>query len=537
MTHISFAITDVSYVLPDGRPVFSNLTETFDLRATGLVGRNGAGKTLLARIMAGLLKPTSGHCQCSGTVYYLAQHVSHPPGSSVADLAGIKHILDALERIETGSTAPEDFDIVGDSWDINQRLFQQLEHHNLGHLGANTPASMLSGGEAMRVSLMGATLSNADFLILDEPSNHLDRPGRHALIHQLRQWSRGLIVISHDREVLESLDRIVELSSHGLHSYGGNYTFYAEARAHERQNALQNLHERKTERQRHERVAQKQRERQQRRQARGKRQGKDANQAKILLDRQKERSEASAGTLRKKQIANRADLDRRVEEAARHVENQTAITVHSRPLSQAMQRRIAKLEGAVLPHVTGPARTISLILGGQQRIGVIGPNGCGKSTLLRMLAGQLSPVGGTCAVFAKTAHLDQKLTGLDPAKTVLAQLQQVNRDAPEGDLRMRLAQLGLDATKITIPSGKLSGGERLKAALACILYAAAPPELLLLDEPGNHLDLPSLQALETMLRAYRGTLIVVSHDDAFLDNLELTDRLSATARGWRLDPV
>ncbi|OKH87641.1 ABC-F family ATP-binding cassette domain-containing protein [Thalassospira sp. TSL5-1] len=537
MTHISLAITDVSYVLPDGRPVFSNLTETFDLRATGLVGRNGVGKTLLAHIMAGLLQPTSGHCQCSGTIYYLAQHVSHPPGSSVADLAGIKHRLDALARIEAGSTATSDFDAVGDNWDIQQRLDDALEHNHLSHLHANTPSAILSGGEAMRVSLIGATLSQADFLILDEPSNHLDRASRLALINQLKHWSRGLIVISHDRELLDTMDRIVELSTQGLHSYGGNYAFYARAKAHEQKSARQTLHDRKMERQRHEQVAQKQRERQERRQARGKRQGKDANQAKVLLNRQKERSEISTGTLRKKQAASQAELNQRVHDAAQQVADDTKIALHAIPVTQPAKRRVVELDFAELPYITGPARTISLTVGGQQRIGVVGANGCGKSTLLRMLAGQLKPLHGTCHVPTKTAHLDQRLTSLDPDKTVLTQLQEAHPEAAEGDLRMRLAQLDLDAAKITIPSGKLSGGERLKAALACILYAAVPPQLLLLDEPGNHLDLPSLQALETMLRAYQGTLIVVSHDETFLRNLDLTEQLCATQQGWKLVPV
>ncbi len=544
MTNTCLTITSMSYMLPDGRPVFSDINETFDLRATGLVGRNGVGKTVLARIMAGLLQPMSGHCQCSGKVFYLAQQISPPPGASVAELAGIKHILEALKHIEAGSTNPADFDTLGDHWDINQRLEQELERNHLSHLTANTPTAILSGGEAMRVALMGATLLHADFLILDEPSNHLDYASRQALINQLTPWQGGLIVVSHDRALLNAMDRIVELSAHGLHSYGGNYGFYETAKTHEQQAALQNLHDRKLERHRHEQAAQKQRERQEKRQARGTRQGKDANQAKILLDRQKERSETSSGAMRKKQGASRAALNRRVHDAARKVKEEAHIALHTIYLSQPAKRRVADLNCAEIPHITGPTRTLSLTLGGQQRIGVIGANGCGKSSLLRMLAGQLKPVKGTCHIptdtdtgTARTAYLDQRLSNLDPDKTVLEQLQAAHRGAAEGDLRMRLAQLGLDAAKITIPSGALSGGERLKAALACILYAAAPPEILLLDEPSNHLDLPSLQALETMLRAYRGTLIVVSHDDAFLNNLNLTDRLYATAQGWKLTPV
>lgn len=535
MTNTCLVLKDLSYVLPDGRRLFSNLNEQFDNRSTGLVGRNGVGKTVLVRMMAGLVRPTSGQCQRSGSVYYLDQQPVQPDGATLADLAGVQHTLDALQRIESGSTAQGDFDAVGDDWDIHQRLHHELERSHLGHLEAETPANRLSGGEAMRVCLMGAFLAGADVLILDEPSNHLDRPNRQALIEQLKRWKGGLLVVSHDRQLLESMERIVELSPAGLSSYGGNYTFYAEARAQEKQSALQNLDQIKLERRRQEQVMRQQRERQERRQARGRQQGKTANQAKSLLDRQKERSEASAGALRKQQACSRAQLKERLREAAHQVEAETQIVLHEICTAPPPRRCAAELSYVKLPYVTDACRTLNLILSGQQRVGVVGQNGCGKSTLLRVLSGQLTPVEGRCRVVRERAYLDQRLEMLDRDKGVLEQLQLANPEAEEGDLRMRLAQLGLDAQAIMEPSGVLSGGERLKGALACVLYAAESPQLLLLDEPNNHLDLPSLEALESMLRSYRGTLVVVSHDDSFLDRLELTDRLRATEQGWCLE--
>ncbi|KAA9002069.1 ABC-F family ATP-binding cassette domain-containing protein [Affinibrenneria salicis] len=454
----------------------------------------------------------------------------------VASLAGVRHILDALSRIESGSSAPEDFEAVGERWDIRQRLQHELERNGLGYLDATTPANILSGGEAMRVALISAMLSEADFLILDEPSNHLDRPNRQALIKQLQRWPRGLLIVSHDRQVLETMARIVELSAQGLRSYGGNYTAYAQNKAQERQNALQRLEQRKLERQREEQAMQEQRQRQERRQARGNRHGKEANQARILLDRQKARSEGSAGKLRRLHAACRQQLVNRVSEAAEQVEHESLITLHVSPVVQIARRRVAQLDTVVLPFVTGPCRRINLSLRGQQRVGVVGPNGCGKSTLLKVLAGQLTPLSGVSNVTPQCVYLDQRLANLDPARPALEQLQAANRTIGEGELRMRLAQLGLDAQNIVTPSGSLSGGERLKAALACVLYADPPPQLLLLDEPGNHLDLPSTLALETMLRSYRGTLVVVSHDDAFMDNLALTDRLQASEQGWLSAP-
>lgn len=536
MTNTYLALESVSHVLPDGRTLFSNLTEQFDQRPTGLVGRNGVGKTVLAGILAGELEPSAGRCLRSGTVHYLAQRVAHPDQASVAGLAGVQATMDALERIAAGSTSPADFDAVGDRWDIGPRLQHELERNGLGHLNPGTPLATLSGGEAMRVALIGAVLSDADFLILDEPSNHLDRANRRLLSEQLQRWPKGLLVISHDRQLLEGMARIVELSPLGLRSYGGDYAFYAQGKARERDSAIHQLEQRKLERKREEQALRQQRQRQERRQARGNRHGRDANQAKILLGRQKERSEGSAGKLRQHQASVCEELSRRVRDAAQQVEDDARIALRSLPVAPAPQRRVAVLDAVELPFVPSPLRTISLTVTGRQRVGVVGPNGCGKSTLLKVLAGHCAALAGRCDVSVKGAYLDQQLAELAPQRSAIAEMLAANRTSGEDVLRTRLAQLGLDARKISMPTGLLSGGERLKAALACALYGDPLAQLLLLDEPSNHLDLVSLQALEAMLRGYQGALLVVSHDEVFMEGLGLTDRLLASAEGWRLEP-
>ena len=525
-------LESVSYHLPDGSSLFTNLDLHIDQRRTGLVGRNGVGKSLLARLIAGHISPSTGHCTRSGTVYYLAQHVSPEPGHTVADLAGVRPVISALERIEQGSTEQADFDCIGERWGIRQQLLDQLAQNNLAHLTPSTPVSALSGGEAMLVALMGAFLSQADLLILDEPTNHLDHQHRRALHEQLLNWPNGLLVISHDRDVLEHMEVIVELSSMGLTRYGGGFSFYTQAKAEQLRAAQLQLASAKLERKRQEQALREQKERLERSQSRGHKQASDANQAKVLLGRQKERSQASSGKLRVQQDAAREQLSAQVRQAASQVEEQQAIFVYPPQACQSAPVQIAELIDARLPQGAEHLRSINLTLTRGQRIALVGPNGCGKSTLLKVLTGQLQVVSGQARTFVTTAYLDQHLGLLKPERSVLEQLQSLNRQLNEGELRTRLAQLGLNADRINLPCNRLSGGERLKAAMACVFYAASPPQLLLLDEPANHLDLPSVQALESMLKQYSGTLVVTSHDEVFLTAIGVTHRLEASPTGW-----
>lgn len=530
--HVSLTLHGVTHQLPDGSLLFSDLDERFDARHTGLVGRNGVGKSVLGHMLAGTLEPSSGRCLRIGKVRHVAQQISIDSEQTVADLAGLRSLFDALHRIERGSTAQPDFDIVGDRWNIHQQLQQELAASGLEHLGADTLASRLSGGEAMRVALCGAFLSAADLLILDEPSNHLDREHRKALIDRLRRWSGGIIAISHDRALLESMDCIVELSNLGLQRYGGGYTFYAQAKAQEREQARQQLDHLKAEKRREERELVQQRERLDRRQSRGARQAATANQAPILLGLQKSRSESSAARAQARIEESRRAASRRVAQAAQRLEDDAEVTLLLPEVDRHLPDTIVEF-AAELPHVAARYRHIEFTLKKGQRLALTGPNGSGKSTLLKLLATDSPPSGARRVISVKAAYLDQSLSLLDPGRSLLEQMLALNATSDEADLRSRLALLGLDEQGIRIPVRSLSGGERLKAALAHALYTDDPAKLLLLDEPDNHLDLAAIQALESLLRQYRGALIVVSHDETFLNRIGLTHRLDASEAGWR----
>lgn len=534
MTPPYLVLTGLGYNLPDGRTLFSDLHLSLDALRTGLIGRNGVGKSVLARIMAGELSASHGQCQRMGSVRYLPQHIPLSSTTTVASLLGIAHVLTALEHIEAGSSDSHHFDTLADRWDIRQQLHNALEQAELAHLHAHSMAHQLSGGECMRLALAGAMLSNADLLILDEPTNHLDRESRLALQQQLQHWPHGLLVISHDRALLNTMDLIVELTPTGLHRYGGNYAFYSEQKAIAHAAAtqalehLQHTHKQETKRQH---MLQ---ERQTKRQAKGNKQGKEANQAKILLDRQKERSESSAGRIHQQQAVRLQQVGQHLQAAQQQLTQESITAIHAVHSSTASQQRLVTLSDVALPYGNTALRAIDFTLYGRQRVAVVGPNGCGKSTLLKVIAGQITPLSGSSHVSVSFAYLDQQLHTLDPQRNVLEQLRDAAPKTAEGTLRTQLVHLGLDSQRIALPAAQLSGGERIKAALACLLYADEPPQLLLLDEPSNHLDLPALQALEHMLRHYHGGVMVVSHDEHFLAQLALSHQLTATESGWQL---
>ncbi len=534
MPHPSLALEGVTQVLADGRILFSDLDERFDQRPTALVGRNGVGKSVLAAILAGRIAPTAGRCVRDGRVHYLPQQVVPSPTASIGELAGLGAPLAALARIESGGCDPEDFERVGERWNLRHELQEALRAEGLAGFVPETPATRLSGGEAMRVALAGAWLSDADFLVLDEPGNHLDRDARARLRTRLRAWPRGLLLVSHDRTLLGEVERIVELSVDGLASHGGGYAAYLDSRRRQADAAQRQLAHARAERARQRQEAIVLHEREQRRQSRDRQQRRDANQAAILLDRQRGRSEQSAGrrALLRQQAA--AQMQQQVREAASRVDDAAPVAMFAPVPATAARRCVARLDAVALPLPPGDRPRLSFAIGGTQRIGVVGANGCGKSTLLRLLAGAIAPASGRCEVHVPVALLDQTLSLLSPAASALDNLRAAAPRMSEADRRMRLAQLGLDAARIVVPAGVLSGGERLKAALACVLHTAEPPRLLLLDEPDNHLDLGSKEALERMLRDFRGALLVVSHDDAFLDGLGLDTRLQAGREGWQL---
>jgi ATPase subunit of ABC transporter with duplicated ATPase domains len=527
----------VALRLPGGRTLFDGLTFTFSARRTGLVGRNGAGKSMLARVLAGQLPPDRGCAFAHGTVHYLPQQPHVDAGSTVADVAGLGPLFAASRRLAGGDGTPQDLALLDGRWTMESDFAQALADAGLPRLEPGTPAACLSGGQLARVALAGAFLSGCDVLVLDEPTNHLDRDGRAWLQARLDAWPGAVIAISHDRALLDAMEAIVELDEHGLQAYGGNFTHYQAQRDAQAAAAREALESARAARQAGLRQLRSEHDARQRHAARSARAAAHENQAAILLGRRKAGAQVHAGKQAKQDDTVRERLDDAVRAAAAGIDASPLPALLLGEAAVPAGRVVVQCDGAVAPW-PAHARPLDLVLAGPVRLAIAGPNGCGKSTLLKMLAGDVAPRAGSAAARVPAAWLDQQAERLLPAaSTVLERLRQLDSALPEGALRSRLALLGFDAARLSTPAGALSGGERIKAALACAVWGRQGTRLLLLDEPGNHLDLPSLRALEEALGAWPGAFAIVSHDERLLDGLRLTHKLRWHGDGWQLEQL
>ncbi|WP_431820635.1 ABC-F family ATP-binding cassette domain-containing protein [Burkholderia sp. F1] len=534
------ALHHVSFRFDNGITLFDSLDLTLDRTPTGIVGRNGIGKSVLAQLIAGQRAPSAGTIDRRAPVAYVAQQRidASPDPRTVAEAAGLHAPLAALARLASGSAEPHDFDVIGERWDLADRLRAELDAAGLHDVQPATPAQSLSGGQLARIALIGALLSDAGLLVLDEPTNHLDAPGRAWLRAALDGWRGGLVVVSHDRALLAGVERIVELSPQGMRSYGGNYAFYRAQRDAEHDAAQAALDHARTERGRVRRRLEQEHDTIQRHAAGSLRDAKTANLSSMARESRKGAARNIMGQVRRHQNDTKTALDERVQQAAARVDADAPVLVSLPGTEVSARRQLFALECAQLPwRAAGDAGALTWSASGPVRIALTGPNGCGKSTLLRMLAGELSPRSGACTTHVSAAYLDQRLALLAPDRSIVEQLGLLDTPLAEGDLRSRLALLQLDAKRATQPARQLSGGERLKAALACALWRGTPAQLLLLDEPTNHLDLESVRAVEAALAGFPGALVVASHDAAFLAALEPTHTMQWHRDGWRYEPV
>ncbi|GAB4085796.1 ATP-binding cassette domain-containing protein [Myceligenerans cantabricum] len=519
-------LRDLTFAWPDGAVALDRVSGAFGRGRTGLTGLNGAGKSTLLRLVAGRLRPVSGSAAVAGTADYLPQRLTLDVGATVADVLGVRSTVDAVRAITGGDVRAELFDVVGDGWDVEERAVAALAASGLP-TGLDRTVGTLSGGEAMLTAVAGLRLRGADVALLDEPTNNLDGEARERLYDLVRGWRGALVVVSHDLALLELMDETAELRSGSLTTFGGPYSEYRAWLDVQQEAAEQALRaaEQTLRREKRQRVALEEKVAHSERQARKDRASR--RYVPAVVRERKNSAERSQGARRGLADAHVAEARAAVDAAERAVRDDDRIAVDLPDPGVPAGRRIAVLTGA-----DGREH----VLQGPERVALTGPNGAGKTTLLeRLLRGpDAAPDGAVPAglpaasgtlLTDRAAYLPQRLDVLDDAATVLDAVREGAPDVPPGELRNRLARFLVRGAAVHRTVATLSGGERFRVALARLLLADPPAQLLVLDEPTNNLDVASTDRLVEALSAYRGTLLVVSHDRAFLDRLALTREL------------
>jgi len=524
----SITLSNLSLSTPDGRFLLSDINLSFGAGKTGLVGRNGVGKTMLLAAIAGEHAPQSGTVSVKGSVGLLRQAVRPRPGATIADLFGARQALAALARAARGDATADELAEV--DWSLDDRIAAALARVELA-LPPETELAILSGGEATRAELAALVFAAPDILLLDEPTNNLDRRGRQAVLDLLAAWRGGAIVVSHDRELLEQMDAIVELTSLGASRYGGGWTRYRELKAIELAAAELDLADAEKTVAEINRQARLMAERKERRNSAGARKSARGDLPRILLGTRKSRAETSQGDDARHAARQRAQAMEAAAAARDRIEILQQLSFAVPPTGLAAGRTVLTLDEVTIGYDGAPAmiRDLSFAMVGPRRVAVVGPNGSGKTSLLKLIAGQMQPRRGTVFVSSDVVMLDQRVACLDANTSILDNFMRLNPQSSHNACRSALASFLFRADAALQIVGTLSGGQMLRAGLACVLGRPTPPSLLILDEPTNHLDIASVEAIEAGLAAYDGALLVVSHDETFLTNIGIEERLDLTA--------
>lgn len=523
MSQPQILINQMSFNLPTGKTLFDKLALAFSRRKTGLVGKNGVGKSTLIKLILGELCYHSGSIHIEGKLAYVPQSLSISPEITIAKLLGYEEKIHALQRITQGSIDECDFFVLNEDWDIEERIKKQLALFSLGSIPYHRQLKMLSGGEITRLLLVKAFTSDVDFLLLDEPTNHLDYTARKQLYNAIQQWQGGLIVVSHDRALLNLMEEIVELTTLGATCYGGNYDVYADQKVIENTAKKLQLHDAKKLLGKSKHTIQSSREKHEQKQSYGRELRRSGSIDKLGANSKKGRSERTQSKLliKEERLINQAETQ--LQSAKEKIEINEEIYVDLPATKVPNGKIILDIEHLSFsyPDATNMIiQNFNLTLQGPKRIALVGDNGSGKTTLIQLILKQIQPQAGK--IYIGTDHvsyLDQHASLLNPQLSILENFLQLNPDAKENDAYRYLAQFLFRSALALKLVRDLSGGEKLRSLLACVLMSSYPPQLLILDEPTNHLDLDSIKSIESALKNYQGAIIVISHDERFLDNI------------------
>lgn len=533
---MSFIIKDLSYIHTDKEILFSHIHLSINSGdKIALTGNNGCGKSTLMRILAGDLSPSSGTVLRPEHLYYVPQHFGQYDRQTIAQALGISHKLSALHAILSGDAAEAHFNTLNDDWTVEERAQAALDSWGLGGIPLSRPMEGLSGGEKTRIFLAGMELHNPTAILLDEPTNHLDADGRERLHNLLRRTSATVLVISHDRTLLNLLPAICELSSQGLTYYSGNYDFYKEQKTLQQNALTQQLEEKQKALRLARKVAREVEERKAKQNVRGEKASIKKGIPRILMGGLKNNAENSSSRL----ISIHAEKAEKLQTEIAGIKSSLSQTDKLKTDFNASHLHTGKIlvtardinfhypnhtaSPAETPHTETTAKSLwasplTFQLRSGDRLSLKGKNGSGKTTLLKLIMGELHPTDGVMERAGFTSvYLDQEYSLVRNERSVLQQAEAFNhRHLPEHEVKTILNRYLFPRDVWNKPCSKLSGGEKMRLSFCCLMIADNTPDMFILDEPTNNLDIESIEIITATIRNYAGTVIAISHDREFL---------------------
>lgn len=517
----------ITYLHPNKDLLFTDLSLVINKQAkVALIGNNGVGKSTLLKIMAGNLVPAAGHVKAVSQPYYVPQLFGQYNNYTVAEALKVEHKLKALKEILNGHVTDENMVLLNDDWTIEERCTEAFAHWQLAGITLEQKMETLSGGQKTKVFLAGISVNRPDIVLLDEPSNHLDEYSRGLLYHYIRYIANTLVVVSHDRTLLNLLNPVCELGKRGITTYGGNYDFYAEQKMIAGDALNQDVRSREKALRKAKETERESLERQQKLDARGKKKQEKAGLPTISMKTFKNNAEKSTSRMKgvhaekidiiatelsllRKELPDVDKMKMDFDSSALH-KGKVLITARDVNFSYDDDQLLWK-------------QNLSFQIASGERVVIKGLNGSGKTTLIKMILGGLQPrLGAVDRAAVKALYIDQDYSLIDNRLTVYEQAQQFNSGAlQEHDIKIRLNRFLFNADYWDKPCKVLSGGEKMRLMLCALTIANQAPDVMIFDEPTNNLDIQNIEILTTAINQYQGTLIVVSHDEYFLKQINV----------------
>ena len=541
---MSISIQQISYIHPDKEVLFSDLNFAISKgQKLGLVGNNGCGKSTLLQIIAGQLSPSSGVIVRPDDLYYIPQHFGQYDSLTIAQALRIERKQQALHAILSGDASNENFVVLDDDWNIEERSIAALDLWGLGQFTLSYPMNLLSGGEKTRVFLAGMNIHHPSVVLMDEPTNHLDSSGRQRLYDWVEKCRSTLLVVSHDRTLLNLLPEICELEKHQINYYGGNYEFYKEQKTLMQEALQQRIEEQEKALRIARKVARETVERRDKQNVRGEKNNIKKGVPRIVLNALQGKSEKSTSKLNsthqekaEKLTGERNQLRSSLSPTATLKTDFNSSSLHTgKILVTAKEINFGYHPNSDSNDIQDNndfkqqlwQTPISFQLKSGDRLRIEGANGSGKTTLLKLITGQLQPQEGNLTRMEFTyVYLNQEYSIIDDRNSILEQAYAFNnRNLPEHEIKIILNRYLFPASEWDKSCRKLSGGEKMRLAFCCLMINNNTPDMFILDEPTNNLDIQSIEIITATIKNYTGTVIVISHDDYFIQEIGIEQRI------------